>query len=379
MLREVPRVHREVPTPSRASRGILVAVNTSLGAVLCARRPWLALVACLLFAPPAQAQHHSGGSFGGSHFHGSHSSGSSRSSGSHGSSSGGSFGGGGTSHRGGTTPRSPRGLGAALPDIDPGWLAALTTLLLGLYVASRPRPRRTGHVVSPIPPASSDVWARVDVTRVRIALAGDARPYLQKRLVALAQTGDTKSRRGLLALLRGTVEALLASESAWALVGADDSKPRTMPEAEATFRRHALDARASFTHEVIRAADGRRVEASSTGIVGSAERHGSGVVLVTLVVAASANLADVSPPTPERMRALLEQLHRLTVDELVALEVVWMPAEERDLVSTRSLLDAGLGLVVVPGARAGHRICRYCQGPHTAELDECPHCGARTT
>ncbi len=220
------------------------------------------------------------------------------------------------------------------------------------------------------------MWARVDVTRVRIALAGDARPYLQKRLVALAQSGDTRSRKGLLALLRVTVEALLASESAWVLIGADDSKPATMAEAEGTFRRHALDARAAFAHEVIRATDGRRVEGSTANIVGSAETQGRGVVLVTLVVAASAHLSDVSPPTPETMRGLLIQLSRLTVDELIALEVVWMPAAERDLVSTKTLLDAGLGLSIVPGARAGHRICGYCQGPHTAELDRCPHCGA---
>lgn len=235
--------------------------------------------------------------------------------------------------------------------------------------------------MSPIPAATSDVWARVDVTRVRIALAGDARPYLQKRLVALAQSGDTRSRKGLLALLRLTVEALLASESAWVLIGADDSKPATMAEAEGTFRRHALDARAAFAHEVIRATDGRRVEGSSVehataNVVGSAEMQGRGVVLVTLVVAASAHLSDVSPPTLDTMRGLLRQLSRLTVDELIALEVVWMPAAERDLVSTKTLLDAGLGLTIVPGARAGHRICGYCQGPHTAELDRCPHCGA---
>jgi uncharacterized membrane protein len=276
---------------------------------------------------------------------------------------------------------------AALPDIDPRVLAAIASVLALLYLATRAKGSaspRAGHVVSPIPAPTSDVWARVDVTRVRIALAGDARPYLQKQLVTLAQSGDTRSRKGLLALLRLTVQALLASESAWVLIGADDSKPATMAEAEGTFRRHALDARAAFAHEVIRATDGRRVagstlEGSTGNIVGSAETEGRGVVLVTLVVAASAHLSDVSPPTLETMRGLLMQLSRLTVDELIALEVVWMPAAERDLVSTRTLLDAELGLSIVPGARAGHRICRYCQGPHTAELDRCPHCGAPTT
>jgi uncharacterized membrane protein len=254
----------------------------------------------------------------------------------------------------------------------------LVLLVLGWFVFAPRRRRWTppDHVVSHIPPASSDVWARVDVSRIRIAVAGDARPFLQKRLVELAQSGDTRSRKGLLALLRVTVDAMRACESAWVLLGADDSRPATMAQAEGTFRKHALDARAGFAHEVIRATDGKRVEDTTVSIVGSAEQHGSGVVLVTLVVAASADLSDVSPPTPDRVSALLTQLSRLTVDELVALEVVWMPAQDRDLVSTKTLLDAGLGLVAVPGARAGHRICAYCQGPHTAELAACPHCGA---
>lgn len=233
-----------------------------------------------------------------------------------------------------------------------------------------------GSQSSALPPGTSPAWMQVDITRIRIALAADARPFLQKKLLALAQRGDTRSKQGLHRLLLQVCRALTQSESAWLYASVDNHQPMSTIFARTTFDKLALDARATFTDEVIRSANGALVEGPETGLRGSKERDGEGVIVITLVVAAKCVITDVTGLRPDRLRSLLFELIGMSSEDLVALEVAWMPAEENDLVSTRAVEQLFPKMEKLPGVVGGHRICSYCQGPHTAELEKCPHCGA---
>jgi uncharacterized membrane protein len=145
--------------------------------------------------------------------------------------------------------------------------------------------------------------------------------------------------------------------------------------ARTEFDKLAQDARAVFTHEVIRAANGK-VVTSPAALRGSKERDGEGVIVVTFVVAAKCVITDVHKLQVEHLRALLNELAHMSVSEFVALEVSWMPAEEDDLVSTAAVEKLFPRMTKLPGVEGGHRICAHCKGPHTAELTNCPHCGA---
>jgi uncharacterized membrane protein len=320
-----------------------------------------------LEAGGAVAQRRSGGSFGGSRF------------GSRSRSLGGSRTGSYSGYYGGSY--GSRRVGSA-GDVMVIFLVATGMLVVPVLMRRKERSeheqarRGLGLVASGAPKGTSPAWREVDVTRVRVSLSGDARPFLQAHLFALAMRGDTSSKRGLAHLLRDVTGVLRKSDAAWVHVAVDDFKPMSTIFAESTYRRLAQDARALFTDEVIRAADGATVQGEKTDITRSTERDGAGVVLVTLVVAARTEIRDVHTPSRERVMALLAQLGQIEAEDLVALEVVWMPAEDGDLVSTATLESLVPELVRLPGVTAGRVICPYCGGPHTAELVRCPHCGA---
>lgn len=243
--------------------------------------------------------------------------------------------------------------------------------------------RSFGHVDadsvgSAVPSPTNRAWFHVDITEVRVALDARARVFLQRELMNQGRRADTRTRTGLVALLQVVVRALRASESAWVYAGAKNFHPMSSILAEATFRRLAGEARAKFTHELVRNdATGVR-EGEGHGVVRSAEREGEGVVLVTLIVAASREIVDFEATSVAEVRKVLDDLGRLGPGELVALEVSWMPADENERMSTATLEALHPDMKLLPGAVGGRRFCAYCGGPFAAELPRCPHCGAPT-
>lgn len=228
---------------------------------------------------------------------------------------------------------------------------------------------------APAPRASS--WGRVDVTALRIAIDWRARRYVQERLDALARSGKTGSKAGLVELLRSAAALLSSVRLAWLYGGVTNRRPMQKSEAQATFTKLGVDARSRFRRELVRAEDGAATEGEAGPLAARAE-EGPGVVVVTVVVAATRELLDIGRPSDaNELEAALEGLRKLGPSDLVALEVVWSPSAEDDRMSTAELEALYADLVRLDEASVGGRVfCGYCAGPYAEELGRCPHCGA---
>jgi uncharacterized membrane protein len=262
-------------------------------------------------------------------------------------------------------------------------VAALFAGLLYLIWWSNSQSGSSGHhdsgsVGSAVPSPTSRRWFQVDITEVRIALDARARVFLQRELMEQGRRADMRTPAGRLALLRVVVRALRQGEPAWVYAGAKNFHPMSSILAEASFKRLAGEARAKFTHELLRKdASGVR-EGEGHDVVRSAEREGEGVVLVTLIAAASREIVDFEASSRAEVQKVLADLDALTAQTLVALEVSWLPADEHERMSTATLEALHPDMKKLPGAVGGRVFCEYCRGPYAAELPKCPHCGAPT-
>lgn len=326
--------------------------------------PLLSLL--LALAPAAMAQH-TGGSVGGGSFSG---------------------GGGGGGHDYGGGGGGGGGAGALfdliffLFRVNPALGVAALVLVIVYVVWSSSRSaghgghHGSGTVGSHVPSPTARAWFQVDITEVRIALDARARAYLQRELMDQGRRANASTKKGLVDLLQLVLRALRASEAAWTHAGAKNFHPMSSIQAEAAFRRLANDARAKFTHELVRNESGRVREGEGHGVRRSVEREGEGVVLVTLIVAANREIVDFEATSRAEIRKVLDDLALLTPQTLVALELSWMPADEQDLMSTATLETLHPDMKLLPGAIGGKTFCGYCKGPFAAELKRCPHCGA---
>lgn len=185
--------------------------------------------------------------------------------------------------------------------------------------------------IPPTPaPASS-----FDVQTVAVALDADARRDIQARMKEIAEKGDTRTKEGLAAMLSEATGVLLVHEAAFTHAWVDQALAIHPQEAQGRFREAASKARQRFPVEVIRNAYGETTRQPAPALAPSTE---PGVVIVTLVVASRARLSPIGAPLDRAaVRAAITQAGKITAENLVAMEVIWSPAEENDRVSVATL------------------------------------------
>ena len=325
-------------------------------------RIFLAFAFTLTFALPALAQS-TGSSFGSSDW-------GSTSSGGGGFSSGSDFSTGSTGSAadfastdlGGS---SSGGSGGARGPIDyaiGGTFAVI--LVLGILWAVWSSAREVRHEADP---------GLIDVALASIALGGPARQQLQKRLPRVARgLGSTRARHDA---LRDVVQALRDSKDAWVYGRIVDHLPRAAGHARRDLERHAAELRARYRHELLRGTDARATERSAPEPTPRAE-EGDGLVVVSLVVAARDTIEDARSVTLERIDRLLQRLADIPIDRLVALEVTWSPASDRDRLSSAELEVVYPEMVRLVDRPLGRVTCASCGVVSAAELASCPSCGA---
>jgi uncharacterized membrane protein len=213
-----------------------------------------------------------------------------------------------------------------------GPIPTLIIVVIGAAAWTWLRPRRqlgAGYGVPPAP--TSPAWSHVDITALRIAIDTRARRALADRVAHLSRRASASSKAGLLALLRANVGALEQLRETWRYVGVSNFHPMSPPLAEHHFRQLSETARAPASRP------GPPPPSAPPEPV-------EGVVLVTVIVAARRVLLDVHGHDVAALSAALDGLHRLVPDDLVAVDVIWDPAD-REAISASELEARGLGMV----------------------------------
>jgi uncharacterized membrane protein len=243
--------------------------------------------------------------------------------------------------------------------------AAFAVFAIGVKVVSGARRQRRGEWTPPIEyaPLIQASAGTLDVTSIRIGIDGRASKFVRTELEAIAKTyaentPETRARK-----LREVSVMLRRVRDSWIYGGADNEPMRPPEEAFSMFAKHVDEART-------------RIRGGSQPLT----PHGPPVslILVSVIVVARGELMTVTDlATGEDLRRALESASHRAADEILALEVVWIPDRDAQHVSSADLESVyrRSELHALDGAVVGKVFCTYCNGPFPAELVSCPHCG----
>ncbi len=178
------------------------------------------------------------------------------------------------------------------------------------------------------------VPSKVNMIQVQVGLLASAKS-LQDDLRSLAASSDTSSSSGLQRLLQETTLALLRQPDLWVYANAETG---TVPfsSAESTFNRLSMSERSKLDAELTSNVAGRRLDDSSVGEADATNEF----IVVTLLVASTANARLQGANTGEDLRQTLRILGSTASSELLALEVIWQPEGRGDVLSAEELITA---------------------------------------
>jgi len=180
----------------------------------------------------------------------------------------------------------------------------------------------------------------VSVARLQVGLLAEARD-LQADLNRIAETANTGSVEGLDLVLQETVLALLRHPEYWAYASSDTQQTR-LEAAEEKFNRMVLAERSKLQAETLSNVNQQLRSAQKslpeTGSIQPSDQGPGEYIIVTLLVAAQANLKLPQLNSSEDLRQTLNQLGAVSSDQLLALEVLWEPQAEGDTLTSEELI-----------------------------------------
>lgn len=86
----------------------------------------------------------------------------------------------------------------------------------------------------------------IDVSAIVIGLDHRARADVQSAMRAIAEQGDTRSKAGLVRMLRAAIDVLAGAEASWMYGHAEGGPPVAAQDAKARFTEVAHRARSRF-------------------------------------------------------------------------------------------------------------------------------------
>ena len=174
----------------------------------------------------------------------------------------------------------------------------------------------------------------VSLLQLQIGLLASAKD-LQADLRALASSADTSSPTGLQRVLQDTTLALLRQPDLWVYANAESGSV-PFNAAESTFNRLSMSERSKLDAELTSNVGGRRLDDSAVGEADATNEF----IVVTLLVASTANARLQGANTGEDLRQTLRILGSTASSELLALEVIWQPEGRGDVLSAEDLITA---------------------------------------
>ena len=174
----------------------------------------------------------------------------------------------------------------------------------------------------------------ISVVKIQVGLLGSARA-LQKDLERIADKADTSSPDGLHFVLSETVLALLRNPE-YCVYGYAASKVCRGPEqAEETFNDYSIDERGKFEKETLVNVNARR-RAETVGVDPAADTND--YILVTIIAAADGGVKMPDITDANDLKTALKRLGAVRVEALQAVEVLWTPQEDGDVLTQTELL-----------------------------------------
>jgi uncharacterized membrane protein len=192
---------------------------------------------------------------------------------------------------------------------------------------------------------------QVSVAKVQVGLLASAR-YLQKELNDLAFQVDTSTARGRADLLQESTLALLRHPEYW-VYGNAEAQQAALNSAESRFNQWTLAERSKFDAETLSNVNNLLKQASPTALPSSGGELAenldaeSGYILATLIVGTQGKLSLPQINDSQDLRQALQQLGSIGSENLLAIEVLWTPQAEGDVLSTDDILAAYPNLKLV--------------------------------
>lgn len=198
---------------------------------------------------------------------------------------------------------------------------------------------------------------------------------MQANLDAMARTIDASSRAGLASALHAVCTELRRNKVSWIHASVQNSMPLPKKNVQATFARWVSDARSLYRLETVRG-DARGV-VSVPDVTARDRSEDLGLVVVTVLVAASVPIPDVSTPDDaHQLDRLLCAFGALSAAQLYAMEVVWSPSAADDRMTPAECARIYPDLRLIRDETIAERIfCGYCLAPFSRASARCPRCG----
>ncbi len=178
----------------------------------------------------------------------------------------------------------------------------------------------------------------VSIAKVQVGLLAEARS-LQADLDNIAERANTNTNEGLAQVLQETTLAMLRHPEYW-VYGADESQQARLEAAEAQFNRLALSERSKFTAETLSNVNNQLKQATDSSALALAEKGGAlaeqdpGEYIVVTLIAATQGKLDLPPiNSSDDLRKALSLLGGISSDRLLALEILWTPQAEGDVLT----------------------------------------------
>ncbi|MDX2216456.1 MAG: DUF1517 domain-containing protein [Oculatellaceae cyanobacterium bins.114] len=191
----------------------------------------------------------------------------------------------------------------------------------------------------------------VSIAQLQVGLLAGARS-LQADLNRLATTANTGSSEGLTQVLQETTLSLLRHPEYWVYAGSA-SQQTSLPAAEGLFNRLALTERSKFTSESVsnvnnqlrQAATGGELPAAG-GELATPDAPGE-YIIATILVATQSKLQLPEVNSTEDVRRALSQIGAVPSDQLLAVEVLWAPQAEGDVLTSDDVISEYPNLKVI--------------------------------
>ena len=179
----------------------------------------------------------------------------------------------------------------------------------------------------------------VSIAKVQVGLLAEAR-NLQAELDLIAEKANTNTNEGLAQVLQETTLSMLRHPEYW-VYGADESQQARLESAEAQFNRLALSERSKFTAETLSNVNNQLKQGSTGSGLALAEKGGAlaesqdpGEYIVVTLIAATQGKLELPPiNSSEDLRKALSLLGGISSDRLLALEILWTPQAEGDVLT----------------------------------------------